>query len=216
MDFFADHSGTPLRRARFSAPGTFNVLLTLYFFIFYVSLFPGKWHGQDRGDIITENQREERIYKMVIFYDVLFLVVIAAAAGFDLRTRRIPNAISLSTIVPLIGKAFSKISDSAGNGERIKWFCIDMAGGMAIALLLTGIPYILNRSVGGGDVKLTSLGGLYTGIKGALTILCAAFLLCAITALAVMAIRKRKIGTMPLAPFILAGTIHFLLFAYLP
>ena len=91
-----------------------------------------------------------------------------------------------------------------------------MAGGLAVALLLTGIPFLVNRSVGGGDVKLSSLGGLYSGTEGSLTVLATAFLLCAAAALAMMAVRKRRIGAMPLAPFILLGTIQFLLFAYLP
>ena len=91
-----------------------------------------------------------------------------------------------------------------------------MAGGIAIALLLTGIPFLINRSMGGGDVKLTSFSGWYAGAQGSLTILFTAFLLCAMTALFIMVIKRRKISTMPFAPFILVGTIHFLLFAYLP
>ena len=153
---------------------------------------------------------------MIVCYDILFLLVIALAAGFDIKTRRIPNAISFGTIFPVIGKACAKISEHSGNAERIKWLCIDMAGGLAVALLLTGIPFRVNRSVGGGDVKLSSLGGLYSGTEGSLTVLATAFLLCAAAALAMMAVRKRRIGAMPLAPFILLGTIQFLLFAYLP
>ena len=153
---------------------------------------------------------------MIVCYDILFLLVIALEAGFDIKTRRIPNAISFGTIFPVIGKACAKISEHSGNAERIKWLCIDMAGGLAVALLLTGIPFLVNRSVGGGDVKLSSLGGLYSGTEGSLTVLATAFLLCAAAALAMMAVRKRRIGAMPLAPFILLGTIQFLLFAYLP
>ena len=37
---------------------------------------------------------------MIVCYDILFLLVIALAAGFDIKTRRIPNAISFGTISP--------------------------------------------------------------------------------------------------------------------
>ena len=153
---------------------------------------------------------------MIIFYDVLFLLVILLAAGFDFRERRIPNTISFSMFFPIIGKTVTKITLHSGNWERLKWLCIDMAGGIAIALLLTGIPFLINRSMGGGDMKLTSFSGWYAGAQGSLTILFTAFLLCAMTALFIMVIKRRKISTMPFAPFILVGTIHFLLFAYLP
>lgn len=153
---------------------------------------------------------------MTIVYDILFFLIIILAAGFDFRTRRIPNAVNFCVIFPLIGKMFAKVTETSGSWERLKWICIDMVGGMAIALLFTGIPYIVNKSVGGGDVKLAFMSGFYTGAQGALIVLCTAFLLCALAALAIMAIRRRKIAAMPFAPFMLAGTIHFLLFSYLP
>ena len=142
---------------------------------------------------------------MTIYCDLLLLLIIALAAGFDLKKQQIPNLLSFSVIIPAVCKMIV-------NPFRYA----DLAIGFAIPLLLFGIPFFINGAVGGGDLKLASMCGLYLGSKGVLSMLFTGMVLCVLSALAVMAIRRSRIKRMPFAPFILAGTAHFLLFAYLP
>lgn len=142
---------------------------------------------------------------MTIYCDLLLLFIIALAAGFDIKKQQIPNLLSCSVIIPT---AFKMIV------EPVSY--VDLAIGFAVPLLLFGVPFLIKGAVGGGDLKLASMCGLYLGSKGVLTMLFTGMVLCILSALAVMAIRRKRIRQMPFAPFMLAGTAHFLLFAYLP
>lgn len=139
-----------------------------------------------------------------ILCDLLFLTVLFVCAVCDLRSRRIPNLFCLCTMAPVLWKIL------------VTHFYKEAAAGAAAALLITGIPYACKHALGGGDVKLTAAAGLYLGVRQALAMLCLSFLLCAGAAGIFMIYKRQKIKTMPLAPFIFAGTIPLLLSGYLP
>ncbi len=141
--------------------------------------------------------------------DILFLLLISAAAYTDIRERRVPNMICILTVLPVIFRALC-----GGTSGRIPVLTDIFAGGIA-AFLIMIIPYAVNRSLGAGDVKLMSVCGLYLGLRGSITVIFAAFTLCAVSALVIMAVKRRKISSLPFAPFIFAGTVYFLLSAYL-
>lgn len=138
-----------------------------------------------------------------ILCDLLFLTALFVCAVCDLRSRRIPNLFCLCIIAPVLWKML------------ITHLLTEAAAGAAAALLITGIPYV-KHALGGGDVKLTTAAGLYLGVRQALAMLCFSFILCAGAAGILMVCKRQKIKTMPLAPFIFAGTIPLLLSGYLP
>ena len=140
----------------------------------------------------------------IFLCDLLFLTVLFVCALCDLRSRRIPDLFCMCIIAPVLWKTL------------VTHLYMEAAAGAAAALLITGIPYVLKHSLGGGDVKLTTAAGLYLGIKHTLAMLCFSFLLCAGTACILMLLIRKKVKTMPLAPFIFAGTIPLVLSGYLP
>src|SRR3954469_15441602 len=81
------------------------------------------------------------------------VVVLVLASGIDLRTRRIPNWLSIpfllaGMIVPAIVGGWGAFRDSFA--------------GFALALLLFGIPCFL-RAMGMGDLKLAAGVGAWIG-----------------------------------------------------
>ena len=142
-------------------------------------------------------------------YDVLFIIILTAAAVFDLKKQIIPNILSLGILLLFLNKVLLT------NSSSIEKSLINAAAGFMIALIVTGIPYGIHRSVGGGDVKLMSVCGLYCGARLTFAVLCCSFLLCAVCAGILMIAKRRKVKMIPFAPFILVGTIIPLLFSYL-
>ncbi len=86
-----------------------------------------------------------------------FVVALAFAALVDLRTRRLPNALTVpgavvaTLLLPLTGTR--------------PW--TDAAGGLLLAVLLSGFVFILARGAFGmGDVKLSAFIGAAVGLGG--------------------------------------------------
>jgi len=76
-----------------------------------------------------------------------------AASAFDIRTRRIPNALTLSAA--LAGLVFH-ITTSGTAGAQLS------AGGWATGLFLL-LPFFVLGGMGGGDVKLVAALGAWLG-----------------------------------------------------
>ncbi len=87
------------------------------------------------------------------FPHVAALIVACVACVFDLRTRRIPNALTLGSAAGAFGYHL------AGAG----WQGLGLAaGGWAVAFLLF-LPLFALRGLGGGDVKLVAGLGAWLG-----------------------------------------------------
>jgi prepilin peptidase CpaA len=93
---------------------------------------------------------------------VFLLALVCAAAYGDLRTRRIPNALTVAGLVAGLG-----LRVPLGGGA-----VLDGLGGFAAALAL-GIPFFAAGALGGGDVKLLAAVGAFTGWSGLLETLVA-------------------------------------------
>lgn len=110
----------------------------------------------------------------------LALILAGIGAGIDIRTRRIPNALTFGgAIVASVYAAYAGGIDGLGHS----------AAGWATGIALF-LPLFLLRGMGGGDVKLLGAVGAWLGPKDVL--LCAFYSVIAGGVLALMvAIRHR-------------------------
>ena len=122
------------------------------------------------------------------------------AAVYDLRERRVPNAVIMALLAawPLFGI-----------GQPVGWWARGLVGFMLVGLPL--LTLALTAGLGMGDVKLGTVMGLYLGPTAALASLSLALGLGAILhAILVLRGRRTWLGRnseMPLAPFIAAAIL---------
>jgi prepilin peptidase CpaA len=114
-------------------------------------------------------------------YQVMLATLVILAAGFDIRSRRIPNWLVLSGMVW---------------GMAMNLFLYGTAGlkasliGIGLAFLVY-FPLFIVRGMGAGDVKLMMAIGALVGPVNWLTIFVATAILGGVVALALLAWRKR-------------------------
>jgi prepilin peptidase CpaA len=112
--------------------------------------------------------------------------VATAAAASDLRTRRIPNWLTVPAL--LLGLTLNTlIYRWPGARESLK------GAGLGLALLL---PFFLLRSIGGGDWKLVGAIGAFLGPSALLTVLFWALLLAGLMALVLIIYKGRLVQTL--------------------
>lgn len=105
------------------------------------------------------------------------------AGGIDWRSRRIPNWLTVPTLV--IGVAVSGLATGwAGVKESL------LGAGLGLGLLL---PFVLIRSLGGGDWKLAGALGAFLGPSRLLTVLLWTILIAGVMAL-ILIIWTKRIG----------------------
>ena len=113
-------------------------------------------------------------------------ILATAAAVLDVRTRKIPNWLTVSGIV--VGVACNAFSYSwHGVGESFK------GTGLGLALLL---PFFLLRSLGGGDWKLVGAVGAFLGPSALLTVLLWAVLSAGVVALVLIISKGRLVQSL--------------------
>lgn len=110
----------------------------------------------------------------------LLWVLVALAAGWDIAQRRIPNKLVLVGLIA--GAAFqTQAGGFTGLGLAIL--------GAATALGVLIVPFAL-RWMGGGDVKLTMVCGMFLGWKAVLHIILLSSLLNGVVAVVLLAAKK--------------------------
>jgi leader peptidase (prepilin peptidase) / N-methyltransferase len=127
---------------------------------------------------------------------VLLLATLAAAVAYDLRERRIPDAITLPAAVLALA------AGAAADPARL-------AAGALAAALLSAAALARPDGMGLGDAKLAGVMGLALGppVATALLVACAAG-----TAYgAALAVRRgvaaARVATVPFAPFLALGAL---------
>ncbi len=110
------------------------------------------------------------------------VTLLVLAVAWDLRTRRIPNALTLTGI--LVALAL----DAAAGWDPF----MDGLAGAGIALALT-FPLVLLGGLGGGDAKLLAAVGAFLGREDLFTALLVTALVGGVMAIA-MAIRRGALG----------------------
>ena len=171
---------------------------------------------------------------------VLFLVLLTWASAIDLRERRIPNKLVVAMVVLwLVARVLLAVMAVAcsvgafGSGVqagdavsavsvatmRVSPFGLTLGDGLVGALVLGGgslavsiaFEYFTQRpSMGGGDIKLLAVVGLFLGWERGLWCLFAA---CLVVLVMQVVLRVREGGkgigsqTFPFAPAIFAGVV---------
>jgi prepilin peptidase CpaA len=114
----------------------------------------------------------------------MLVTIPAAVAGWtDWRTRRIPNWLTVPALILGIG-VNSLALGWAGAKEAL------LGAGLGLGLLL---PFVLLRSLGGGDWKLVGALGAFLGPPRLIAVLVIAILTAALMAIVVI-VWKRRIG----------------------
>lgn len=138
--------------------------------------------------------------------------VLWPCAWTDFQTMRIPNKVLM-----------------AGLGYRAILFIVELVTvqpGLlavlaseaiaALALLLCSFlcRIIIRNSVGGGDIKLMALMGLFLGLNGIWNAVLMSFLIIFVAAVGLLVFKKKKKNdAIPFAPALLAGTVLTVFFA---
>ena len=132
--------------------------------------------------------------------DALLLAPFLPAAVIDLRTRRIPNALSAGALALALTEAAAPASASTPRPE---------------AALLAGVALMLaaRGGFGAGDAKLMAAAGAVAGWPRLLAFLFAMSLAGGLAAGALLLVRRRRGTTMPYGPAIAAGLALILVIA---
>ena len=129
----------------------------------------------------------------------LTLLLMLAAAWLDLRSRRIPNWLTVSGVLAGIG---AHVWISGWHGAL---FSIEGVG-LALALLL---PLVLLRALGAGDWKLMGAAGAFVGPAMLLFVLLASFLIAGCMGIARMMKDHRVVATLRNMRDLVRGFISF-------
>ena len=130
---------------------------------------------------------------------VLLLVLVLAAAVFDVRYRRIPNWLTVGGVVLGLGlNATLSRSPSPANWGMFRASLIGMAAAFGIYFVLYAL-----RAMGAGDVKLMAAVGAVAGWPNWFGIFIVTSLLGGIMALVLVVMRKRLKKTLFNVGFIL-------------
>lgn len=136
---------------------------------------------------------------MPVILTISLFCVVATAAVYDLRYRRIPNWISLSGVV-------------LGFGCNTLLFSSAGVRGAALGLLCAAVVYVplyLVRGMGAGDVKLMAAVGAIAGPKGWFEIFLATALIGGVASVAVIATNRRVQQTLWNMGVIVTELLHF-------
>ena len=128
----------------------------------------------------------------------VLLLLAVVAAYFDLKARRIPNAVLLA------GGAIVATLSLFLQSPPLR----QMLGGLLTGIIVF-LPAYLIHKMGAGDVKLMGLAGAYTGVKGILVIALLTMLAGGMLALGFVLLRRGN--RLPYAVAILAGVAAYVL-----
>lgn len=124
-----------------------------------------------------------------------------AGAAIDLRTRRIPNWLTVAGVSLAAGLA-------AISGDLLT----SLAGGALAFAIGIAIALVARGAFGGGDVKLMAYAGTATGLGGVVPFLFWMSLAGGLLAAGALVLHRRRGVTMPYGPAIAAGlTVTLLL-----
>lgn len=148
-----------------------------------------------------------------------FAIVLALISVEDVRHRRIPNR--LLVVAVLVRAGYLALLFALGRADAVPATMRSLVGAFALGLLLLAAALVAERflgegSMGGGDVKLFAVSGLYFGFGPGLFVVGASCLLGAVYGVVSSAVKApsgegRADGAFPLGPFIALACIAVIL-----
>ncbi|NLL05176.1 MAG: prepilin peptidase [Clostridiaceae bacterium] len=133
------------------------------------------------------------------------VLLLAPVAYIDFKSKTIPNKLLLAGLFGRI--IFYVIEMFTKNREILDIFVSDLKGVLfGGGVFLLG-AIIAKNSIGMGDVKLYGVIGFYSGYMGTMASMLFSLFICFIASVILLISRKKgRKDTLPLAPFVLAGT----------
>lgn len=133
-------------------------------------------------------------------------------AWTDLRTMRIPNKILLIGVgyraILLIAELFTIQPGLQGT------LVSELIAAVALFMAAFLCRILVHNSVGGGDIKMMAVMGLFLGLNGIWNALMLSFIIMFVAALSLLVLKKKKKNdALPFAPAVLAGTVITVFFA---
>jgi len=143
---------------------------------------------------------------LIFLWRALVIAFGCAAAGIDIKTKKIPNALILAMLASWAATIAPALILDAGTAAAL---LRDSAAGLAAGGAVFVSVYIVSRrGLGGGDVKFMAAAGLYIGFPGTLSAMLYGTALAALTGVLLLLLKKAgPKDAIPLAPFLCAGII---------
>lgn len=139
-------------------------------------------------------------------FTFIVLLLVAAAAVKDFKSRQIPDTVNILIVV--IG--FVKIIVLAEMRKS------SIVGFVCAAVLMTICKLVMKDGLGEGDVKLISALGFFLGISRFIPFMVITSLVSVIVATVMVILKKmKKNDSLPFAPLVLVGYILNMIFLYL-
>ncbi len=137
---------------------------------------------------------------------LVLLTLCYAAAVTDLRRQRVDNrlvaALGIAWVLILAPLALFDPEGALAMGGT------GLAGFLLAGAVLLLVYFVSRKGLGGGDVKLMTVAGLYLGYDGALSALLYGSVLAALSALVLILGKKMTAkDTIPLVPFLYVGIL---------
>lgn len=133
---------------------------------------------------------------------VIAALFLAAAACFDIKSRRIPNLL----LVPLLTAGLANTLFFSSNKA-------DNILGFFFPSLILLVFYLLGAGIGAGDIKLCACLGLFLGTFLSVFVFTLGIILSAIFALILRFCLGRKTSSLPFAPFFFAAILILIVFS---
>ena len=142
---------------------------------------------------------------------LLLLVFGYVAAVMDLREKRVPNKLVLAMLIAWILIMVPQLFLKTESAVTQLWH--SAAGFLISSLLFLLVYFISRKGLGGGDVKLMGVAGLYLGWEGVLPTIFIGSVLAALTGgILVLAKKITMKDSIPLVPFLYVGMLLAIFF----
>jgi len=144
-----------------------------------------------------------------LFFYLIFVSILVVVAFIDLRHRIIPNSIIL------FGSVVALSFDLLGWGIPIVDGLLGLlvGGGSLLLVALFSLLVLKKEGMGGGDIKLMGMIGLFLGLKLTLLSLLLSIYIAGLISLILLLSKRKKAGdSIPYGPFIAIGTLIATLF----
>lgn len=144
---------------------------------------------------------------LILYY--MGTLMLAVTAVTDLREKRIPNKVLL--IMTGVWALYIAVNFIVNVSAALQLTVMAVSGMVFNGIVFLIGYFITKKKLGGGDVKLAAVLGLFFTMEKSFGVLLYGLIICSIFSAILLISRKAKAGTqIPLAPFLFAGALIML------